>query len=147
MHCASCGFENPEGMNFCDECGAKLVPTCPSCGQELRPTAKFCGKCGSSIPLQHKISKEQKRPTAKKGKHGQAKAPPATVLRSAAVGAERRQLTVMFCDLVGSTTLSEQLDPEELREVVQAYQETCAGVIQQYDGHIAQYLGDGLLVY
>lgn len=61
--------------------------------------------------------------------------------------AERRQLTVMFCDLVGSTTLSGQLDPEDLREVVRAYQEAAAGVIEQYDGHIAQYLGDGLLVY
>jgi class 3 adenylate cyclase len=61
--------------------------------------------------------------------------------------AERRQLTVLFCDLVGSTALSEQLDPEELREVVQAYQQTCARVIQRYEGHIAQYLGDGLLVY
>jgi class 3 adenylate cyclase/tetratricopeptide (TPR) repeat protein len=61
--------------------------------------------------------------------------------------AERRQLTVMFCDLVGSTALSAQLDPEELREVVRNYQETCAGVIRRYDGHIAQHLGDGLLVY
>ena len=61
--------------------------------------------------------------------------------------AERRQLTVMFCDVVGSTALSGQLDPEDLREVIRAYQETAAGVIQHYDGHIAQYLGDGLLVY
>ena len=61
--------------------------------------------------------------------------------------AERRQLTVMFCDVVGSTALSGQLDPEDLREVIRAYQETAAGVIQQYEGHIAQYLGDGLLVY
>ena len=61
--------------------------------------------------------------------------------------AERRQLTVMFCDLVGSTTLSGQFDPEDLREVVRAYQETAAAVIQRYEGHIAQYLGDGLLVY
>jgi class 3 adenylate cyclase len=60
---------------------------------------------------------------------------------------ERRQLTVMFCDLVGSTALSEHLDPEELREVVRTYQATCTGVIRQYDGHIAQHLGDGLLVY
>ncbi|MBI3798619.1 MAG: AAA family ATPase [Deltaproteobacteria bacterium] len=60
---------------------------------------------------------------------------------------ERRQLTVMFCDVVGSTALSEQLDPEELREVIRAYQETCAGVIGRFEGHIAQYLGDGLLVY
>jgi class 3 adenylate cyclase/predicted ATPase len=61
--------------------------------------------------------------------------------------AERRQLTVMFCDLVDSTVLARQLDPEELREVVRAYQDTCAKVIARYEGHIAQYLGDGLLVY
>src|SRR5262249_8231411 len=61
--------------------------------------------------------------------------------------AERRQLTVMFCDLVDSTVLSGQLDPEDLREVVRAYQETCAKVIARFEGHIAQYLGDGLLVY
>jgi len=61
--------------------------------------------------------------------------------------AERRQLTVLFCDLVGSTQLSGQLDPEDLRAVVCAYQEAAATVVQQYAGHIAQYLGDGLLVY
>jgi TOMM system kinase/cyclase fusion protein len=61
--------------------------------------------------------------------------------------AERRQLTVLFCDLVDSTALATQLDPEELREVVRAYQDTCAKVIARYEGHIAQYLGDGLLVY
>jgi class 3 adenylate cyclase/predicted ATPase len=61
--------------------------------------------------------------------------------------AERRQLTVLFCDLVGSTQLSGELDPEDLRAVVRAYQEAAAEVIQHYAGHIAQYLGDGLLVY
>jgi class 3 adenylate cyclase len=61
--------------------------------------------------------------------------------------AERRQLTVLFCDLVGSTQLSGQLDPEDLRAVVRAYQAAAAEVIQHYEGHIAQYLGDGLLVY
>src|SRR5262245_32014488 len=72
-------------------------------------------------------------------------APPPTVLSTPA--AERRQLTVLFCDLVGSTALSAQLDPEDLREVVRAYQDTCTKVIARFDGHIAQYLGDGLLVY
>ena len=61
--------------------------------------------------------------------------------------AERRQLTVLFCDLVDSTALASALDPEDLREVVQAYQEVCAKVIARFEGHIAQYLGDGLLVY
>jgi class 3 adenylate cyclase len=68
---------------------------------------------------------------------------PQVELRSA----ERRQLTVMFCDLADSTALASQLDPEDLREVVRAYQQTCAAVIQRFDGYIAQYLGDGLLVY
>jgi TOMM system kinase/cyclase fusion protein len=61
--------------------------------------------------------------------------------------AERRQLTVMFCDLVDSTRLSSQLDPEDWRDVVREYQRVCTDVIQRYDGHIAQLLGDGLLVY
>jgi class 3 adenylate cyclase/predicted ATPase/ABC-type transport system involved in cytochrome c biogenesis ATPase subunit len=61
--------------------------------------------------------------------------------------AERRQLTVLFCDLVDSTALAGQLDPEDLREVIRAYQTACAAVIEPLEGHIAQYLGDGLLVY
>jgi class 3 adenylate cyclase/tetratricopeptide (TPR) repeat protein len=61
--------------------------------------------------------------------------------------AERRQITILFCDLVGSTALSAELDPEDLREVVQAYQKTCAEAVRSFGGHVAQYLGDGLLIY
>jgi len=71
----------------------------------------------------------------------------ATPVGPATPEAERRQLTVMFCDLVDSTKLSSQLDPEEYRDVVRAYQNACTEVIQRYDGHIAQLLGDGLLIY
>jgi class 3 adenylate cyclase len=77
---------------------------------------------------------------------GETAVPPTTT-PPASQEAERRQLTVLFCDLVGSTALSSQLDPEDLREVVQAYQAACAKVIQRFDGHIAQLLGDGLLIY
>lgn len=72
-----------------------------------------------------------------------------TVLTQPSVSAlsERRQLTVMFCDLVGSTSLSERFDPEELRDIVCAYQGAASEVIARFDGHIAQYLGDGLLIY
>jgi class 3 adenylate cyclase/tetratricopeptide (TPR) repeat protein len=61
--------------------------------------------------------------------------------------AERRQITVMFCDLVGSTALSEQLDPEDLRTLMQAYQQAAGAVVERYQGHVAQYLGDGLMIY
>src|SRR5215472_7622167 len=80
----------------------------------------------------------------------QAARPPQTATPTASpspLEAERRQLTVLFCDLVDSTVLASQLDPEEWDEVVRAYQDTCAKVIARYKGHIAQYLGDGLLVY
>ncbi len=73
--------------------------------------------------------------------------PTAASVAAAATEGERRQLTVMFSDLVGSTALSERLDPEELRAVICAYQESAARVIESFGGHIAQYLGDGLLVY
>jgi predicted ATPase/class 3 adenylate cyclase len=61
--------------------------------------------------------------------------------------AERRPLTVMFCDLADSTALSTRLDPEDLQDIIRAYQETCAGIIQEYEGFIARYMGDGILVY
>jgi class 3 adenylate cyclase/tetratricopeptide (TPR) repeat protein len=73
--------------------------------------------------------------------------PTATPSLSAVSSAERRQLTVMFCDLVGSTALSTRLDPEDLREVIGAYQDCCAQVIARFDGNVARYLGDGALVY
>ena len=91
-------------------------------------------------------------PIAQEGPHGSLPAVQMPQEASAHVApnvpeAERRQLTVLFCDLVDSTVLASQLDPEELREVVRAYQATCAKVIARFAGHIAQYLGDGLLVY
>src|SRR5215475_3464804 len=69
------------------------------------------------------------------------------VTASAPPDAERRQLTVMFCDLVESTKLASQLDPEDWRDVVRSYQRVCTEVITHFDGHIAQLLGDGLLIY
>ena len=72
---------------------------------------------------------------------------PASISEPSTVAGERRQLTVMFCDLVGSTALSEKLDPEDLHQMVRAYQQSCSEVITRYEGYIAQYLGDGLLVY
>src|SRR3990172_9322917 len=123
MQCRSCGFENPEGINFCGGCGVPLKNLCTNCGFENPSQFKFCGECGKLLATQFSSSKPTLRDEA-----------------------ERRQLTVMFCDLVGSTTLSEQLDPEELRDVVRIYQEVCAEVIDRFEGHIAQYLGDGLLV-
>src|SRR5204863_1715242 len=91
--------------------------------------AKFCGGCGK--PLGEMAAPE---PIT-------ASPPPRTD------SAERRQLTVMFCDLVGSTALATRLDPEDLREVIGAYHVTVAEVIGKFDGFVAKYMGDGVLVY
>jgi class 3 adenylate cyclase/tetratricopeptide (TPR) repeat protein len=84
------------------------------------------------------------QPPSREDQHVQ---PPSASAIPPSSEAERRQLTVLFCDLVDSTALAGQLDPEDLREIVRAYQAACAEVIQHFEGHIAQYLGDGLLVY
>src|SRR5262245_10028925 len=143
MRCASCGFENEEGAQFCEECGTPLGRACPSCGREVRPTAKFCSRCGvaltAAVPSPTPLRPEQ--PLA------HVAAPAAPLAERITVEAERRQLTVMFIDLVGSTTLSQQLDPEDYHTRVVAYQTACQQVIARYEGHIAQYLGDGVLVY
>ena len=73
-------------------------------------------------------------------------AAPAPAERAGA-GPERRQLTVMFCDLVGSTELSTRLDPEDLRDVIRSFQECCVEVIHRYGGHVGNYVGDGILAY
>ena len=128
MECPRCQHETPSGAEFCPECGTKLTAVCPGCGAQSAPTHKFCPKCGSALS----------------GVLGQTDDHQAA--RSSS-DTERRQLTVMFCDLVGSTALAGTLDPEDMREVVRAFQEACAEAIHGYEGHIAQYLGDGLLVY
>ena len=82
------------------------------------------------------------------GRDGPSEAtPPDSEAAGGRSEAERRQLTVMFCDVVGSTALSETLDPEDLREVVGAYRETCSAAVGRFDGNIAKTIGDGLLVY
>src|SRR5215204_7594788 len=134
MECPSCRAEVREGSKFCNQCGAALPPRCPSCGHLNAQNAKFCSECGVKLVA---VGLPAPPPIA----------PATTAFSALASSAERRQLTVLFCDLVGSTVLSRQLDPEDLREVVRGYQQTSVAVIERFGGHIAQYLGDGLLVY
>jgi class 3 adenylate cyclase len=145
MQCPQCQCENRAGRRFCAECGAPLPLACPACGFTNEPGEKFCGGCGTPLagPAAQPTPPAQHPAPPAVQSHQEA---PAPVTRSTPE-AERRQLTVLFCDLVDSTVLAGQLDPEELREVVRAYQDTCAKVIARFEGHIAQYLGDGLLVY
>ncbi len=137
MRCGDCGFENPTRGNYCGECGAALSRVCTVCGTENPARFRYCGECGS--PLDAGTGRSPDVPDEARGRRAAD--------RDAVRTAERRHLTVMFCDLVGSTALSLRLDPEELRELVRSYQAACAEVIERFDGYVAQYLGDGILAY
>src|SRR5258705_3824922 len=148
MECPRCQAENREGARFCRECGAPFGAVCSSCGAKVEAASKFCDNCGTPLALASAPGPGPERATRESAQAAPAESVVGIVGTSKVPAeAERRQLTVLFCDLVGSTELAGQLDPEDLRAVVRAYQESAATVIQQYAGHIAQYLGDGLLVY
>jgi class 3 adenylate cyclase/predicted ATPase len=134
MPCPQCQHENPAEATFCLNCGTRLARVCSQCQHVLPPEAKFCIACGHALTATSAPGTQLSQAES---------APPARHTPEA----ERRQLTVMFCDLVESTALSGQLDPEELREIIRAYQAACTDVIQRFDGYVAQLLGDGLLVY
>lgn len=102
--------------------------TCPSCGFDSPANFRFCGQCGAQLisetnPRAHK-SADSNFPRV-----------------------DRRQLTVLFCDLIGSTQLSQQLDIEDLRDVIRKYQTTCAPVIERLGGYVSRYMGDGILAF
>jgi class 3 adenylate cyclase/predicted ATPase len=130
MKCPECKFEIPDNARFCAGCGIEVGGKCPACQSTLLPKARFCHNCGANRNSTPESAAETiAQPENEK---------PATP--------ERRQLTVMFCDLVGSTALSEQLDPEELRELINAYQEACSVVVENYGGYISRLMGDGILI-
>lgn len=108
---------------------------CPSCGFESPVGFKFCGQCGAKFDGRNVSSDSLSAPSV------------SSIKTLDGNTAERRQLTVMFCDLVDSTQLSDYLDPEDLREVIHHYQKACGEIVNRYDGYIAQFLGDGLLIY
>ena len=128
MRCRGCNSENPEATRFCGNCGAPLKNQCVKCGSENPPRFKFCGECGAPLDSNAEAVRAETQP----------RATPA---------GERRHLTVLFCDLVGSTAIAAQLDPEDWRETVAGYHRAAAEAITRFGGHVAKYLGDGVMAY
>ena len=126
--CSVCGRIPSQGAEYCGGCGSPLPRRCTSCGHTNPADNLFCESCGQRL--------------------AQAAGASAALTSGGSERAgERRYLTVMFCDLVGSTALSANLDPEDMRRVIQGYQARCLEVITAFDGTVAQYLGDGILAY
>lgn len=131
MRCSNCGSENSADVAFCVECGARSSVVCGSCAHGNPPRAKFCEQCGA--PLGTKASVDTRSGPLQSENRERS--------------AERRHLTVLFSDLVDSTEIASRLDPEEWREVITDYHKAAAEAVARFGGHVAQYLGDGVLVY
>jgi class 3 adenylate cyclase len=129
MRCSKCGSENREGRKFCTKCGTPLLVACPKCGAAIEPDESFCGECGTPL-----------------GEATQTAADGTQSVRALA-GGERRHLTILFCDLVGSVALTSQLDPEEWRATVASYQRAASEAITRFGGEVARYVGDGIMAF
>jgi class 3 adenylate cyclase len=132
MRCRSCDHDNRADRRFCAECGALLAASCGACGAANEPGEKFCGGCGARLPP------VTPAPGA---------APPTPEPAGALPAGERRQLTVLFSDLVGSTEIAARLDAEEWRALVVEYHRLARDVMARFAGHVAKNLGDGFLAY
>src|SRR5437867_3890302 len=153
MRCWGCQFDNPLAMKFCGQCGTQLVQMCPRCGAENQPTFKFCGQCGTALTAPQPpgadtgVAPEQLAhpPTAKR----QGYTPPhlaEKILKArSALEGERRQVTVLFADMAGFTTLAEQLDPEEVHQIIDRCFELITAEVHRFEGTINQYTGDGVM--
>ncbi len=124
LACWNCGHENPAGAKFCANCGKPQRPACPHCGTPVPEGAKFCANCGAPVAVL-----------------GPARAEPGVVLAAES----RRVVTVIFADLVGSTGLTERLDPEEARDVVAKFYRVVQQAVERFDGQVANLLGDAVL--
>jgi len=142
MKCSKCGFENPEGMNFCGKCSAKLELICPSCNVTNPPEFTFCGKCAHDL----RIPKESPPLdyTAPQSYTPKFLADKILTTRSSIEG-ERKVVTVLFADVANYTSLSEKLDPEEVHEIMDGCFRILMDEIHRYEGTINQFTGDGVM--
>src|SRR5437867_3186001 len=152
MRCASCGFENPEGMKFCGECATPLKRRCPKCGVENPPGFKFCGECATPLTERPAIAKSSpvavsSTPAHYTPKHlaERIRAEQAAMAARGITDGERKTITALFADLKGSTALIDGLDPEDARSIIDPALQLMMDAVHRYDGYVAQALGDGIL--
>jgi class 3 adenylate cyclase/tetratricopeptide (TPR) repeat protein len=147
MYCPSCGFENPDGLKFCNECGTPLLARCAQCAFANQPQAKFCGECGAALSSPVRASTT---PPLAPRPHTPLTYTPGhlaeKILTSkAALEGERKQVTVLFADLKGSMELLADRDPEEARQLLDPVLERMMAAVHQYEGTVNQVMGDGIM--
>jgi class 3 adenylate cyclase/tetratricopeptide (TPR) repeat protein len=141
--CPACGAPNAVDRRFCLECGSGLSATCPSCGAPNEPAAKFCGSCGNRLASGAATGIPTAATAAANLRGTVASAPSGTT--AAVPVAERRVVTVLFVDLVGFTSISEDRDAESVRELLSVYFDVAGEIIGRYGGTIEKFIGDAVM--
>ena len=148
MLCPKCQFENREGAKFCVDCGTKLEINCSNCSHLNPPASKFCEECGSELILlseqaPHKLSFDEKITKIKK--YLPRGVTEKILAQKDRIEGERKQVTVMFCDLKDFTNLSEKLSPEDAYTIMDEVYEILIHKVHDYEGTVNEMTGDGIM--
>jgi class 3 adenylate cyclase/tetratricopeptide (TPR) repeat protein len=141
MQCPRCQHENSSRAKFCEECAAPLALTCSSCGAQLSPTANFCPECARPVEGSGPVLPRSISPAIYTPKHLAEK----ILTSKATLEGERKQVTVLFCDLVNSTSVAERLGPDTMHRLLDRFFALALHEIHRYEGTVNQFLGDGLM--
>ncbi|ESY17885.1 MULTISPECIES: adenylate/guanylate cyclase domain-containing protein [unclassified Mesorhizobium] len=148
MNCSGCGFEIEGGYAFCPKCGRRQPVPCASCGYACAPDFEFCPKCGASVGASAKAA-ERPAPTPSRTIAQPSRAPSPNIESEegphSVSDADRRTVTVLFADLCGFTTLSEQLDPEVMQALQNELFKELTAAVQGFGGFVDKFIGDALL--
>ena len=152
MKCPKCQFENDDGAKFCNECGHKLELACPQCGKVNQPGSKFCNECGHNLALSSESSPKPS-PTElsfdEKLDKIQRYLPKGLTEKILSqrnkIEGERKQVTVMFCDMEGFTALSEKIGPDEAYAIMDQVYEILIHKVHDYEGTVNEMTGDGIM--
>jgi class 3 adenylate cyclase/tetratricopeptide (TPR) repeat protein len=133
LECASCGVRNDASQKFCGECGERLLVACPGCGTLATSPAKFCGECGTG--LRDDVARPVRTSSPTSG----------TAARTAEEVTERKLVSVLFVDLVGSTSYAENHDAEDVRAMLGRYFEEASDAVEQHGGVVEKFIGDAVM--
>jgi class 3 adenylate cyclase/tetratricopeptide (TPR) repeat protein len=148
MKCPECQIENPETRKFCRECGARLILLCPQCSSENLPGDKFCGECGLNLTFPSEVSPTEPsldEKIAKIQKYLPKGLTEKILSQREKIEGERKQVTVMFCDMEGFTQLSEGLGPEQAYDIMDQVYEILIHKVHDYEGTVNEMTGDGIM--
>jgi predicted ATPase/class 3 adenylate cyclase len=149
MKCPKCGFENIEKAKFCNECGNKLEIPCPGCGTPNPPGSKFCYECGHNLTLPEPEPAPKELSIDEKIDKIQRYLPKGLTEKILAqkdrIEGERKQVTVMFCDMEGFTQFTEKLGPEEAYGIMDKIYEILIHKVHDYEGTVNEMTGDGIM--